>query len=30
MTNEDICNFIKFGAWLWNLISEIMDCTCRK
>ena len=30
MSNEDIYNIIKFGSWLWNLISEIMDCNCKK
>ena len=30
MTNEDICNFIRFGAWLWDFISDVMDCNCKK
>jgi hypothetical protein len=29
MINEDICNIIKFGSWLWDLIVEIMDCNCK-
>lgn len=29
MTNDDFCNLMKFGSWLWNLISEIMDCNCK-
>ena len=29
MTNEDICNIIKIGSWLWDLISDITGCNCK-
>lgn len=28
--NDDFCEIVNIGRWLWNLIAEIMDCNCRK
>ena len=30
MNNDDFCNIIKFGSWLWDLISDITGCNCKK
>jgi hypothetical protein len=31
MSKEDnFCDVINLGSWLWNLIAEIMDCNCNK
>ena len=29
MTKQNICNFIKFGSWLLDIISDILNCNCK-
>lgn len=30
MKDNEFCNIIEFGSWLWDLISNIKGCNCKK